>query len=338
MKLLQAWPLLAISVSTGWFVVRPLYADVPHGRFINPQQVPGVNSLTSELYPVISVNGLELFFRSDRGGNPDIWVATRPTKDQPFQSASNLGAPVNGSLLDEPGGISSDGLTLYFASGPSGAVINFDMYQATRATLQSPFSNVTSLGPGVNTNVIENQPFISLDGLQLFYHQSAANTVAAQTRVRMATRSSTQDTFADSIDLGDVVNGMDDARKPTVSADGMTMFFSDFAEAGAGPPRPGGLGGSDIWVSHRNSTTEPFGAPVNLNTMWPGSTVNSPLGEGLAYISPDWPAFGSKLYYVSDRSDPIGDIWEATWVPEPSSLAIFAIASVGVLGFMRGRS
>ena len=62
---------------------------------------------------------------------------------------------------------------------------------------------------------------------------------------------------------------------------------------------------------------EPFGTPVNLNDLWPGSNVNTEFQEGYQCISPDWPVDGAKLYYSYAQSladPPSGEIYEATWV------------------------
>src|SRR5215218_8143013 len=50
---------------------------------------------------------------------------------------------------------------------------------------------------------------------------------------------------------------------PFISRDGKTFYMAS--------NRPGGLGGIDIWVSHRAGPDEPWGAPVNV-----GAPVNSP--------------------------------------------------------------
>ncbi len=307
-------------------------AEIPQGRFVHPRLVAGID-LNFEAYPVISASGLELYFRSDVRDDPEIWVATRSNSNGPFESVSIL-AEINSSSNDNPGGISSDGLTLYFGSNRSG---NFGMYQATRADLSSPFGDITDLGPGVNTNELENFPFVSTDGLSLYYHKSSFAT-STEHRLWMATRQDPNGTFGNAADLGDIVNGNPtiDTWKPSVSADGLTIFFSD---GFFGDPRLGGKGGLDVWVSHRDSTADAFGAPMNLNDMWPGTEVNTEQLEGMAYISPDWPAVGSKLYYNSVAEEQL-EIFEATWIPEPSTAVLSCLGLVCLVAWRRkkGRS
>jgi hypothetical protein len=82
--------------------------------------------------------------------------------------------------------------------------------------------------------------------------------------------------------------------KPSVSADGLSLFFTS--------TRPGGVGGMDIWVTTRQTTNNPWGEPVNL-----GSPVNSSAWE-TGCISYD----GLSFYFSSTRnrgSNANADIW-----------------------------
>ena len=92
--------------------------------------------------PHLSSDGLELYFFSNRapGNGGDLYVSTRPTKDDPWGPAVDLGAPINTmahqDYLSYPF-LSHDGLSLFFTSVPwpwsAGAVaINGDMFVSTR--------------------------------------------------------------------------------------------------------------------------------------------------------------------------------------------------------------
>ena len=75
-----------------------------------------------------------------------------------------------------------------------------------------------------------------------------------------------------------------DERDPVISRDGLTLYFAS--------TRAGGLGGADIYVTTRLSTSLAFGTPVAL----PG--LSSAAGEGPSWISPD----GCHLYLSSARA------------------------------------
>jgi WD40-like Beta Propeller Repeat len=73
---------------------------------------------------------------------------------------------------------------------------------------------------------------------------------------------------------------------PIHSPDGRSLYMAS--------NRPGGFGGIDIWVAHRTSTSEPWGAPVNL-----GEPVNS----GADDFCPT-PVRGDGLFFVSREALP----------------------------------
>lgn len=71
---------------------------------------------------------------------------------------------------------------------------------------------------------------------------------------------------------------------PYVAPDGKTLFMAS--------NRPGGLGGIDIWVSTRTTTSGPWGQPVNA-----GAPVNSPQND----FCPTLAADGHTFLFVSNR-------------------------------------
>jgi Tol biopolymer transport system component len=71
---------------------------------------------------------------------------------------------------------------------------------------------------------------------------------------------------------------------PIQSPDGLHLYQAS--------NRPGGLGGIDIWVASRASTSEPYGAPVNL-----GAPINSAADD----FCPT-PVRGKGLFFVSSRA------------------------------------
>jgi hypothetical protein len=73
---------------------------------------------------------------------------------------------------------------------------------------------------------------------------------------------------------------------PIQSPDGLSLYMAS--------NRPGGLGGLDIWVAHREGADAPWGAPQNL-----GEPVNSPADD----FCPT-PVRGKGLFFVSREALP----------------------------------
>lgn len=78
---------------------------------------------------------------------------------------------------------------------------------------------------------------------------------------------------------------------PIMSPNGRSLYMAS--------NRPGGLGGQDIWVAHRQSTRDGWGPPVNL-----GAPVNSAADD----FCPT-PISGHRLFFVSRRDEANGDIY-----------------------------
>jgi hypothetical protein len=78
-----------------------------------------VNSPANDGEAVLSLDGLILFFNSDRAGgsgNYDLWVTTRRTVGDPWAPPVNLGPSVNSPNVEWCGSLSADGSILYFCS------------------------------------------------------------------------------------------------------------------------------------------------------------------------------------------------------------------------------
>lgn len=83
-----------------------------------------VNSSADENFPIISANGLFLFFSEDYWGpyrpggfgNIDMWVTTRASVNDPWETPMNLGSIVNSASVDAGALISPGESMLYFCS------------------------------------------------------------------------------------------------------------------------------------------------------------------------------------------------------------------------------
>jgi hypothetical protein len=89
----------------------------------------------------------------------------------------------------------------------------------------------------------------------------------------------------------DMLNTTSDEERPSLTRDGLTLFFSS--------DRPGGEGNRDIWMATRDAVGDPFDGPINV------SELNSPGTEQGPEISSD----GLRLYfddfgriYVAERA------------------------------------
>jgi len=246
---------------------------------------PKVNSSKDDPSPSISADGLELYFESQRSGSygsMDIWVTTRANIDDEWGEATNLGSTINSSGWEGGPCIFPDGLTLYFVNERDGIVVT------RRATRSDNWGSPVALGPPINPIPPNDSVFmaISFDGLELYIGGYIVPRPGGFGRsdLWMSTRSDVSDVWDPPLNLGPTVNSSYHDRFPSISADGLTLFFNS--------NRPGGQGSQDIWVTTRVTKDDDWGTPVNL-----GPIVNSSYLDEGPCISAD----GRTLYFNSTR-------------------------------------
>jgi len=208
---------------------------------------PPVNTSQGEYCPCISADDLELYFGLfNPSGNYiyDIWVTKRPTRNDAWGMPIKLGPPVNTGGVEDATQLSTDGLELYFtAYNRSGGFGSDDIWITRRATKNDPWEQPINLGAVVNSAASEDHPFLSADGLALFFSEDRGQPLHTlrpggfgDVDMWVTTRSSTSEPWSTPINLGPMVNstGLDGA--PIISPDGFTLYFSS--------ERPGGFGGA----------------------------------------------------------------------------------------------
>ena len=271
---------------------------------------PPFNSPYYEATQWISHDGLESFFHSTRppSQGQDLWVATRSATEHQWKEAVHLGPIINSHLLDWGPSISADGLELFFCSPREGSIEGenpWDIWMTRRMTRNNDWGKPLNLGPPINTTFGEVSPCISGDNLSLFFASDRPDGYGGAD-IWVATRTSRDNPWGEPVNLGSSVNSRAFEIFPSISSEGLILFFtSGFLSY---PARPGGFGGPDLWVTNRATKDDQWGEPVNL-----GPLVNTAAEEACPYISPD----SSTLYFSSDRPGGFGnfDLWRVSSVP-----------------------
>ncbi|MBN2128877.1 MAG: PD40 domain-containing protein [Sedimentisphaerales bacterium] len=255
------------------------------------------NSPADDWSMSVSADGLQTFFSSARPGgygSDDLWMVTRDAVDEPWGEPVNLGPSVNTSASEGYPSISADGLTLFFSEMFAstiarplrpGGMGGQDLWMVTRPSAESEWGTPTNLGSVVNSTADERSPCISSDGLSLYL---ASNRPGGSGTLDLwvSTRPDTDSPWTAPVNLGPAINSGDDDADPSLSADGLTLFFASWG-------RPGGSGSHDLYVATRNSVMDTWRSAVNL-----GPSVNSSSGDGC----PCFWAGGPTLFFISYRS------------------------------------
>ena len=275
-------------------------ADFVFGEPVNLG--PKFNTSSMDFPDCFSSDGLEMYFSSVGG----LWAVTRETIDDDWGTPVNLGPPV---ITGDDGlsSISSDGLELYFQSTRAGGYGSDDIWVTRRATKDNAWGMPENLGPLVNSSKMEGEPWISTDGLELYFYSLNRAGGYGGFDIWISRRATKDDPWQEPVNLGPIINSSAHESVPCLSSDGLLLFFSGEIIS---PFRPGGFGSADMWVSRRASISDPWGTPVNL-----GPIVNSPSHDTGPIISPD----GLMLYFSSERPGGFGgmygDIYQAPIIP-----------------------
>ncbi len=189
------------------------------------------------------------------------------------------------------------------------------------------FSEPKNLGPTVNCELCEYDPSLSPDGLELYYSSCRTGTYGVQD-LWVLRRPSIDAPWSKPQNLGSTINSAAQELGPSLSADGLTMYFSCIREED-------GIGGHDVYMTTRAGREEPWGPPVMLD-----SGINTQFDDVSPWISAD-----GKTLFLCDAEwgsavRPGGrgqcDIWMATRAdaesPWGSPINVSAVNSTAVDG------
>lgn len=152
------------------------------------------------------------------------------------------------------------------------------------------FSEPTKV-PNVNSDSSDHSPFISRDGLELYFISSREPVPGEfPDNIWVSRRSTVKAPWSVPVKLNASVDLSGPELAPSLSADGLELYFAD---GELHTPNPGGYGGSDLWVVRRASRDAAWGAPVNL-----GPTINTEYNENTPCISAD----GLELYFAYNET------------------------------------
>jgi WD40 repeat protein len=250
-----------------------------------PGSSPNLNTPAVDGCASLAPDGLSIAFTSNRTGNFDVYMATRPNAAVGFGSPVALPSPINTAADEACPTLLAD--RLYFSSDRQDPA--YDIYVARR--MGTGWSSPMRLGSNINTpgRLDESAAPYSIAGHEILLFSSR---------------------FPDGSD-GKIYESIDGGRKmlvrggpnasasndrPSVSPDGKTIYFDS--------DRNGTLGGPDIYYATRPLPFGPFGLATHL------LSLSSAEFDARPFISAD----GHMLTFSSARAgstSPAPDIWFA---------------------------
>lgn len=211
----------------------------------------------------------------------------------------NMGSNINSKNSEYFPGITADGEFFIYTRRIDGQMPQEDFF-ISKLQEDGSWGPSYNLGPPVNTPENEGSVSISTDGQFIFF--AACNRTKKHTLQGKEGLGNPMDIYPGcdlyfsrlegdkwSIPrhLGITVNSREWESTPSLSFDGMTLYFAS--------TRPGGYGGSDIWKTQWMGNG--FGEPINL-----GPKINTAGNEQTPFIHPD----NQTLYFSSNGRPGMG--------------------------------
>lgn len=280
--------LLTTAMMAGAAAAMPPFGDWsdPANLASLPGTGSGISTPAVDGCASLSPDGLSIAFTSNRTGNFDIYVATRPSKSVPFGNAVRLPAPISTSA-NEACPTLVQGNRMFFSSDRDDPA--YDLYEARRV---AGSWSVTRLGPNINrSGWLDESAAIFEDGDHEVMLFSSRSPDGDQGKIYQII-----DGGPASLVAGGPHSSASDNR-PSITHDGLTIFFDS--------NRWGTLGDQDLFYATRSNTSEPFGDAIHLESL------SSPGFDARPFISWD----GTMLTFSSARAgnpSPAPDIWFAT--------------------------
>ncbi len=212
--------------------------------------------------------------------------------DFTFGEPVNLGPTVNSPWWDDAPCISADGLELYLVSQRANGI---GIWVSTRNTTDDEWGPPENLGPVVNGPLGGGawQTAISTDGLELYiqvWERAATGSTYTSGEIWVTRRVAKGEPWGEPVKLDLTVPGWDLVSAPSLTADGLELYFgvNQFADDG---------NRADVHVTKRETMDAPWGEPVSLGPVvndWTCQADPRISSDGLLVIFADWWACSSR--------------------------------------------
>ncbi len=256
---------------------------------------PGVNTRGAEFRPIITADGLTLYFTRNRGeaaGGEDIYYSTMSRRT--WQKADNVGPPISTPDHEMMLGISADNNKMTLMGNYPGSFGRGDIFYAERG--KKCWSEVKHYPAPINTEYFDSDAMLPADGRTILFVSDRPGNVgtfnpketlfhgdyAGNTDIYAYVE--TPDGEGQLINLGPTINTPYAEYAPFLHPDGRTLYFSSSGHYG--------LGGLDVFVATRlsDSSWTEWSEPVNL-----GKEINGPYNDWGFQIT----TAGDLAYYAT---------------------------------------
>jgi len=200
-----------------------------------PEKIgPNINTPGHEATISISHDGKQLFIYKDDNGDGNIYVST--LKGDDWSKPEKLGPEINTKYWETHACLSPDGNTLYFVSNRPGGYGGRDIYMSEKLA-NGKWGKAQNMGPLINTEYDEESPFISSDGVTLYFSSKGHENMGGFDIFTVTQNQEGQ--WSDLQNMGYPINTTDDDVFFVPTADEKHAFYSS--------AKLGGYGDQDIY-------------------------------------------------------------------------------------------
>lgn len=249
--------------------------DAAAGPFGEAMVVEELADPAADDDPSLTGDLLELYFKSDRDGGPDIWRTTRESADDAWGDPAPV-AELNSPQFDGTPEVSLDGLTITLASDRGGGPGGIDLHVSTRLARGDDWSDPQPLDD-LNTNGQEYAAVMDEAGeIVVFNREVDGQSFDLLTATRDG------DGWTEPAPLENLATAVYEADSH-LDETGLEIHFAG---------ELAGDEGRDIHHSARVAIDASFGLPERL------VELSSPMADEDPWVSRD----GSLIVFASDRS------------------------------------
>jgi len=255
----------------------PLLLALPlaaQSSWATPVNEAALNSTAADTGIHLAADGRSCVFVSYRGGNWDIYSATRTGRGAPWST------PVAETVLNDASGTegdpatSADGLEIFFSSTRAGTAGGSDLMRATRATPAAPWS-APAFVTELNSPGADGAPSLTGDGLRIYFLSARPGAPnPPNNAIFTATRPNRQSPWSTPALVAELAT-QDTHRDVDVALNGNELLFTRFNA---------GISRIEVQIARRAKPADPFGAPAVIGEF---ATVGTSLGVYSVSVSRD---------------------------------------------------
>ncbi len=258
-----------------------------------------INSIFVDASPSITADGQTLVYTSRRKENvggkidianedyyDDVYVAKYNSETKTWNKSENIGSPINTEFHDANLSISPDGNQIFIYKNQLNETKSGDIYVSTKKSDDTWGKPKSIDDENVNSTYFESSASITSDGNTLYFVSERERGGYGRGDIYKSTRIGR--TWGPLVNLGPIINTVDDEIGVYIHPDGKTLFFSSNGH--------NTMGMHDIFMSTLNEKGI-WSEPINL-----GYPINTTKDEIHFVLTTD----KKNAYISSDRKGVFG--------------------------------